>query len=210
MRTDSTETNFPSESSEAARPLGWGRFFLFLLIAALVTGVDLGTKRFFFDRLGFPSGNTEWVIRDVLGFQTSLNPGALWGVGARQTTLLSVISFAALAGVLFWLRAEGGKSLLVLVSLALVTGGILGNLWDRLALHGIFWPPGYVDHIAGTPIYAVRDWILVMIGSYHWPNFNIADAALVCGVALMILRVFLMPTPKHGADNGKKEVTEQL
>lgn len=208
MRTDSTETNLPSETGGTARPLRWGRFFLFLLIAALVTGADLGTKRFFFDRLGFPSGNAEWVVRDVFGFQTSLNPGALWGVGARQTAFLSAVSFAALAGVLFWLRAEGGKSLVVLVSLALIAGGILGNLWDRLALHGITWPPGYADHIAGTPIHAVRDWILVMIGTYHWPNFNIADAALVCGVALMILRVLLTPAPKRG--DGEKGATEQL
>ena len=197
-----------NRTSPAAGRLLWGRFFLFLLIAALVTGIDLGTKRFFFDRLGFPSGNVEWVIQDVFGFQTSLNPGALWGVGARQTTLLSAVSFAALAGVLFWLRCEGGKSLCVVISLALIAGGILGNLWDRLALHGITWPPGYADHIAGTPIHAVRDWILVMIGSYHWPNFNIADAALVCGVGLMILRVFLTPGPKRGRTGEVTEVTE--
>ncbi len=177
-----------NRTSPAAGRLLWGRFFLFLLIAALVTGIDLGTKRFFFDRLGFPSGNVEWVIQDVFGFQTSLNPGALWGVGARQTTLLSAVSFAA--------------------SLALIAGGILGNLWDRLALHGIFWPAGYVGHLAGTPIHAVRDWILVMIGSYHWPNFNIADAALVCGVGLMILRVFLTPGPKRGRTGEVTEVTE--
>ena len=208
MESESNRTSPAAPApAEASRPLR-GRFFLFLLIAALVTGADLGTKRFFFDRLGFPSGDVEWVIRDVFGFQTSLNPGALWGVGARQTTFLSAVSFAALFGVLFWLRREGGKSLCVVISLALIAGGIAGNLWDRLALHGIFWPAGYVGHLAGTPIHAVRDWILVMIGPYHWPNFNIADAALVCGVGLMILRVFLAPGPERKRDAHTGEVTE--
>lgn len=202
MQTESNQTSLSAPVSDRCR---WGRFFLFLAIAALVTGSDLGTKRFFFDRLGFPSGSVEWVITDVFGFQTSLNPGALWGVGARQTTFLSAVSFAALFGVLYWLYREGGKSLLCVVSLALIAGGILGNLWDRLALHGIVWPPGYVGHLAGTPVHAVRDWILVMIGSYHWPNFNIADAALVGGVTLMILRVFLTPNPER--EREQREVT---
>ena len=207
MESDLNRTSPAAVASAGTGRLFWGRFFLFLLITALVTGADLGTKRFFFDRLGFPSGNVEWVIQDVFGFQTSLNPGALWGVGARQTTLLSLVSFAALAGVLCWLRCEGRKSLCVVVSLALIAGGILGNLWDRLALHGIFWPAGYAEHLAGTPVHAVRDWILVMIGSYHWPNFNIADAALVCGVGLMILRVFLTPGPKRESGAHTGEVT---
>ena len=205
MQNESNQANLPDPVSGEAARCRWGRFLLFLAIAVLVTGADLGTKRFFFDRLGLPSGEVKWVIADIFGFQTSLNPGALWGVGARQTAFLSAVSFAALFGVVYWLYREGGKSLLCVVSLALIAGGILGNLWDRLALHGLVWPPGYVDHLAGTPIYAVRDWILVMIGSYHWPNFNIADAALVSGVTLMILRVFLTPNPER--ERELKEVT---
>ena len=39
----------------------------------------------------------------------------------------------------------------------------------------------------GEPVYAVRDWILVMIGSWPWPNFNIADSLLVLGVGILLI-----------------------
>ncbi|MGI5832004.1 MAG: signal peptidase II [Thermoguttaceae bacterium] len=203
QQTPSSAPNGPS------LPSGGGRIFLFLLVAALTVAVDLGTKRFWFDRLGIPSGKIEWLIPNFFGFQTSLNSGALWGLGSGHTTLLVIASFAALIGIGFWLRAEGRKSLLVVISLSLITGGILGNLWDRLALHGIPWPPAYGGHLVGTPAYAVRDWILVVIGSYHWPNFNIADSCLVCGVILMFLRVlFFMPSEK--TKDGDEESSEVI
>jgi len=71
-------------------------------------------------------------------------------------------------------------------------------LYDRLGWHGLI---GY----AGQPIYAVRDWILCMIGSFHWPNFNIADSLLVCSVIVLLLRECLMPESQL---NGEPKVAE--
>jgi signal peptidase II len=70
------------------------------------------------------------------------------------------------------------------IALAVVTAGILGNLYDRLGLPGLVW----VDprHLPGQPAHAVRDFILVMIGRWPWPTFNLADSSLVCGAALLI------------------------
>jgi signal peptidase II len=67
------------------------------------------------------------------------------------------------------------QSLWLTVTLGLVTGGILGNLYDRLNLHGL---PG---SLAG----GVRDWILCRYGQYTWPNFNIADSLLVAGAIML-------------------------
>jgi len=91
------------------------------------------------------------------------------------------LSFVALAGILAWMVHSAWKSRLLSITLAMISAGILGNLYDRLGLHGL---------CEDEPIYAVRDWILVMIGSYHWPNFNIADCLLVCGTILIILYTF--------------------
>jgi signal peptidase II len=72
------------------------------------------------------------------------------------------------------------------VTLALITGGILGNLYDRLGL----W------HAADTPLevrYGVRDWILfkcryIPLRIFNpWPNFNIADCLLVVGACSLAL-----------------------
>jgi signal peptidase II len=73
--------------------------------------------------------------------------------------------------------------------MGLISAGIIGNLYDRLAFHQLRWlDDGF--HQPETPIYAVRDWILVMIGTYHWPNFNLADSYLVCGVILLAIYAF--------------------
>ena len=82
--------------------------------------------------------------------------------------------------------------------LGCVTAGILGNLYDRLGLPGLRWianPP----HHAGDPVHAVRDWILVMIGPWHWPNFNVADSLLVCGALLVWHSFTLKPKPPQPA-----------
>ena len=61
---------------------------------------------------------------------------------------------------------------LLLVSLALVVGGAIGNLIDRMS--------------SG----AVTDFIDVYVGSYHWPSFNVADSAISVGIVLMAIDSF--------------------
>ena len=65
---------------------------------------------------------------------------------------------------------------------------------------GLSWPPGF-GHPAGTPVHAVRDFILVMIGGWPWPTFNLADSSLVCGAALL----FVTHSFQSGGDGGRDE-----
>jgi signal peptidase II len=57
------------------------RYLVFFLIAGVGVAVDLATKRWIFDWLGTPVGSTYWLWNNVFGFQTSLNEGALFGMG---------------------------------------------------------------------------------------------------------------------------------
>ena len=83
-----------------------------------------------------------------------------------------------------WLfAARAARDLLLTIALGCVTAGILGNLYDRLGLAGL--------SEGGQPICKVRDWILMLIFGYHWPNYNIADSLLVCGAGLVIWRAFV-------------------
>ena len=84
------------------------------------------------------------------------------------------------------------RDLLLTLALSCVTAGIFGNLYDRLGLPGLRWNSTSALHHAGDPVHAVRDWILVMIGPWHWPNFNVADSLLVCGAALLVWHSFTM------------------
>ena len=163
---------------------------VFFLIVIITSVCDLSTKSWIFGRLGMPEAEILWVWDGVFGFQTALNEGALFGMGQGFVIGFAILSFAMLAGIVVWLLGPFYKNWFLVVVMGLISGGIIGNLYDRLGLHQLRWPDdGF--HTADTPVYAVRDWILVMIGSYPWPNFNLADSYLVAGVILLGIYVSL-------------------
>lgn len=195
------------------------RFIWFSLIVLLGTTADLVTKSWIFERLGLPGAQDAWwLIPNLFAFQTSLNQGALFGMGQGQIVFFVILSFCAIIGILSWIVFDRKKSLYLATTLGLLTAGILGNLWDRLGFHGLKWTElgvqtGQCDaEMIGQPVHAVRDWILVMIGSYHWPNFNIADSMLVCGAGLILLFAWLWGDPfiveKTQTENTIVEQTE--
>jgi signal peptidase II len=186
---------------KAAVPLS--RYFVFLALALGVGAADLAAKNWAFRALGMPDSFHEpyWLWKDVFGFQTSLNEGALFGMGQGFWPLFAALSIGAAFGIFLWLFASGAaRDWLLTIALGLVTAGILGNLFDRLGLHGYVWPRGYGNHAFGTPVHAVRDFILVMIHGWHWPNFNIADSSLVCGAALLLWHAFFTKAAEEPAE----------
>jgi signal peptidase II len=177
------------------------RYVVFFAIAMAGCAVDLATKRWMFDWLHMPGGATHWVWPDVVGFQTSLNEGALFGMGQGMWLVFAALSFIAAVAILYWLFCAGAaRDWLLTVALACITAGIFGNLYDRLGLPGLRWHMAYHGHRPGDAVHAVRDWILVMIGSYPWPTFNVADSLLVCGGALLAWHAFWAPS--KGAASG--------
>ncbi len=191
-----------------------GRLTLFIAIAVGGLIADLWSKSYIFERLGFVLVNDGrnappiWLVHEILGFETSLNEGALFGLGQGFVTLFAVLSILAAFGVLYWLVFAGGlRDLVLTVALACVTAGIFGNLYDRLGMPNMTWADDYGTHQSGDPVYAVRDWIhfKIEIDAFHfdWPTFNIADSFLVIGVALLLLHgLWLYNPPPEKASDG--------
>ncbi|MDR3724265.1 MAG: signal peptidase II [Terracidiphilus sp.] len=123
------------------------------------------------------------VVPRVLRISHWLNEGAAFSMFADSTSPHTVrwglVAFALLAAlaVVALLIHMGNRITLTTVALALILGGALGNLHDRIA-YG-----------------AVVDFIEVHIFSYHWPDFNVADSAVVTGACLLFLDS-LMPHRK--------------
>jgi signal peptidase II len=184
------------------RAVPLNRYLVFFLLAGGGLVVDLATKRWIFDRLGrMPNGWVEPLLPPFLGLhiglQTSLNEGALFGMGQGMVWLFALLSLGAAAAIFWWLFVAGAARQWVLtLALAGIMAGILGNLYDRVGLPGLIWRDSNALHKVGERVFAVRDWILVVFGHWPWPNFNIADSLLVCGALVLVWHAFFQKDAK--------------
>ena len=177
---------------------------LFFVLA--LTGVlgDLVTKEIVFERMGLPGeSDPKWIIDGILGIQTAVNPGAVFGVGAGKGLFFAAFSIVAIVGIGLWLFRFGGYcSKWLTVTLGLITGGILGNLYDRL---GFWWE----DYLPVEWKSGVRDWILFRIEGVPfldpWPNFNIADALLVIGAAMIFYYSLVLDIAKEDPEEATND-----
>ncbi len=192
---------FPAAGPEAAeRPREPGGWPLFLAIAVTGAVLDLASKWAIFQRLGMPGEQRPIVlVPDVLVLETNLNEGALFGMGQGFGGFFAVVSLAAIGGILAMISRPATRAdRWLLVALGLVTGGIVGNLYDRLGLPGLRWhaPPERL----GTAVLAVRDWIHFRLeGIIDWPIFNLADSWLVIGAGLLLIVSLRPPARVDGS-----------
>jgi signal peptidase II len=179
------------------------RFVLFAALAVTGLAADLATKAWFFSWPMLRAHEVYWLWQGHVGIQLSWNEGALFGMGQGKVWLFVALSIAAAVAIPIWLfRFGAARDSWLTVSLGCVMGGILGNLYDRLGLHGEVWQPPHPR--AGDVAYAVRDWMLWQVSDqWRWPNFNIADSLLVVGAAIMMLHAVRNP-----ASQTEKEVAD--
>jgi signal peptidase II len=199
----------PQIVSHIRPPVPPSRYFAFFAVAIGICAADLATKSWMFARLGMPSASQLWWLwRGVFGFQTGLNEGALFGIAQGFWPLFAALSICAVLGIFVWLFAlRAAHEWLLTFALALVTAGIFGNLYDRLGLPGLTWD-GAAGHQIGAPVHAVRDFILVMIGRWPWPAFNLADSSLVCGAMLLFGHALFAEGGRRKGEGGEEEAEE--
>jgi len=149
---------------------------LLLLLSVLVIALDRLSKIWIVHHIN--PGYAITVIPGVFRLTHVLNTGAAFSLFADSLSPLAVrnalIAFSILAvlivGVMLW---RAGRALtLTGVALALILGGAVGNLYDRLAFS------------------YVVDFLEVHIIHYHWPDFNVADSAIVIGACLLLIEIF--------------------
>ena len=180
----------------ALPPVPFRRYVTFFVLAVFGLAADLVTKEWAFNKLGMPLESPPWWLwKGYAGFETSLNQGALFGLGQGWVEVFAGLSFVALVGISYWLFvAKAAHDAWLTACLGLITAGVLGNLYDRLGLHSLVWTERLNPAEVGQPVYAVRDFVLVQVGDqWRWPNFNIADSLLVCGAGLLICLAMRAP-----------------
>ena len=153
------------------------------LIAVMVVALDRWSKLWIIAHVR--PGYAIPVIPHVLRLTHVLNTGAAFSMFSESASpelvrnFLVVFSAIAVVVVFVLILRWGRRLSLTSISLALILGGALGNLYDRWRFH------------------SVVDFLEVHIVHYHWPDFNVADSAIVIGACLLLLEAFL---PRKDAD----------
>jgi signal peptidase II len=145
-----------------------------ILTGLIVLAADQASKWWILHRIGLP-GMQQIVVLPVLNLTMVWNHGVTFGLfndsSPWNALILSALALAVVIALGFWLRRA--ESRLTAIALGAIGGGAVGNIVDRLRFG------------------AVVDFVDAHIGAWHWYVFNVADAAIVCGVATLILEGLL-------------------
>ncbi len=149
-----------------------------LTLAAAVVVADQMVKWWAIGVLGDEPYGIEIlpVFNLVLVWNRGISFGMLGG-GALPPWLLGAIALGVTLALVIWLRKV--ETRLLAAAIGLVIGGALGNVIDRFRFG------------------AVADFLDVHWGDYHWPAFNLADAAISVGVVILLIDALLIGDERH-------------
>ncbi len=142
------------------------------MISTVIVALDLFTKHLVQSALAY---GEHMTITSFFNLVLTYNAGAAFSflsdASGWQRWFFSGIAASASVLIVYLLRKHAAEKLFCM-SLSLVLGGALGNLWDRIAL----------GHVV--------DFLDFHISGYHWPAFNVADSAIFVGAMLLIVESF--------------------
>jgi signal peptidase II len=161
-------TDFVGEDKSKVSPGKYrGKLRLFLIVAALVVALDQLSK------LWVRANVSEIYDLELLpGFLDLVhveNYGAIFGLFSNHTEVFTALGIAVSVIILVFLYYFPPATNVGMLSFALILGGVVGNLIDRLRL-------GYVTDFISIHLQEL----------FYWPPFNIADAAMTVGVFILI------------------------
>ncbi len=120
----------------------------------------------------------------VLDLRLAYNTGAAFSLfenaGGWQQILFSAIGIVVSAFIVWYLRRLARSQWLLALGMALILGGAMGNLYDRLTMG------------------KVVDFIHAFWQNHHFPIFNLADSAITLGAALLIIDAIFFEGKRHG------------
>lgn len=142
---------------------------LYLITLIVLIGGDQFTKHLVSSSMQL--GQSQEIINNIFYFTYAHNTGVAWGMLAGHLWLFIIVALVSAVLMIIFFKRTKKEEILTRFGLVLTFAGMIGNLIDRMVL-------GYV-----------RDFIDVIIFNYNFPIFNIADMAVVIGVALIIIEI---------------------
>ncbi|MGA9408033.1 MAG: signal peptidase II [Bacteroidota bacterium] len=137
---------------------------------------------------GIPLGTTIPILGNFGRLTYIENPGMAFGIDVGGKLFFSLFSIIASLGILFYLYKMRNERLLFRFSLALILGGAIGNLIDRV-FYGVLFNDGGLFYGKVVDFIDI-DFFNINILGYHlsrWPIFNIADSSVTVGVLILLI-----------------------
>jgi signal peptidase II len=145
-----------------------------LAACGVVVALDQGSKAL---ATSLVTRGDRVEVLPFLAFENTRNKGVAFGLGGDISAVLIGITIVMLVGILVFLASRARSGAAIWVPAALLMGGALGNLADRVR-------DGAVTDFIDLPL---------------WPTFNLADAAIVVGVVLLLLEAERSEKPESAA-----------
>lgn len=149
----------------------------YFFIALMVLLLDQSTKWLVVHKMDLYESIP--VIHDFFYLTSHRNRGAAFGILQDKIWLFILITVVVVAFIIYYLWKLKNESAGMSIAFALILGGAIGNLVDRI-LKG-----------------EVVDFLHFQFGSYQFPIFNIADSSIVIGVALLLILTFFTAEQKE-------------
>jgi signal peptidase II len=173
--------------------------FRLSLISVVIFVLDQITKQLALNRLA--ALDKHRVFGDFLQFTLVFNEGGAFSTRLGPTLFYAVASLLVMTFVIAFLYRESGKNRLLDLALALVVGGALGNLIDRVRFGSVV---DFVDfdfpdiHIAPVKLLF---WNFPGYELTRWPVFNIADSAVTVGMVMIAIVLLFGSKKRQDADH---------
>ncbi|MCA0347257.1 MAG: signal peptidase II [Actinobacteria bacterium] len=195
------EQTAPEQPETAASPRHRGSALALLSLAIIVYATDQLTKNWVVANL--PEGRSVPVLGEFLQWYFVRNPGAAFSMASGATWVFTLLAAAVVGAIIWQVRHLGSRTWAIFF--ALLLGGVLGNLTDRLTRDPGF-PVGHVIDFISTP------WM------FPWPLspaiYNVADIGIVSAMCLFVLITILglpidgSPRSRGGKNGGDAEAIE--
>ena len=148
----------------------------YLSLSFIIVAIDLYTKQLILSAFAY---GDKLIITSYFDLVRYHNEGSAFGflnnAGGWQKWFFTAISAIAIIVITYLIKKHSQNAKLFCLGLALVLGGAIGNLYDRITL-------GYVV-----------DFLNFHLNHHYWPAFNVADSAICVGVALLLWDSFKRP-----------------
>jgi len=169
-------------------------YFFYLLIVACVVLLDQVSK-FVVTKFILSGDVIRLFNSDLIWLVLVMNPGMAFGVRIIPSAFLAIIAFTAAIGLGIFLYRKSSLSLWQGFPFALIIGGAIGNLIDRLTLGEV------VDFISIN----MPDFIIP-----RWPAFNLADSALSVGIVWILIVSLIGRVNRGQVENEDDNVVDNL